>query len=101
MIHTAVEAPGEAPSITMIERSAELTSSVPNSRMPFVRLCSGALLRGDGRESGNELVHAFAPAMRARCFGLFYVGDVMLLREFLVAVLAMIKVLRHDLLRRT
>jgi hypothetical protein len=60
-----------------------------------------ALLRGDGRESGNELVHAFAPAMRARCFGLFYVGDVMLLREFLVAVLAMIKVLRPDLLRRT
>src|SRR5215471_8421775 len=41
MIHTAVEAPGEAPSMATMEPSDDETSSVPNSRMPP---CFGSLL---------------------------------------------------------
>ena len=45
MIHTAVEAPGEAPSMATMERSAALTSSVPNCSMPpcvgsFLMICT-------------------------------------------------------------
>jgi hypothetical protein len=95
MIHTAVEAPGEAPSITMIERSAELTSSVPNSRMPFVRLCSGALLRGDGREGRPALFYLLTAAVRAR--GLFRVMlcDGQNLRECFLAGVADELIVRH------
>ena len=45
MIHTAVEAPGEAPSRATMEESAEATISVPNSSMPvctrsFLMICT-------------------------------------------------------------
>ncbi len=36
-----------------------------------------------------------APAMWADHFGFFYVGDVVLLGEFLIAIFAMKNVLRH------
>ena len=38
MIHTAVEAPGEAPSRATIEESADDTISVPNSNVPVCSL---------------------------------------------------------------
>jgi hypothetical protein len=58
-------------------------------------LCS-ALLRCDGGEGCDELVHALASTVRTGDFGFLDVGDVVLLSEFLVAVLAVIKVLGHS-----
>lgn len=40
-------------------------------------------------------MHAFAAAVRAYDFGLFDIGDVVLLGELLVAVFAVVDVLRH------
>jgi hypothetical protein len=54
-----------------------------------------ALFRGYRRESGDELVYALPAAVWTLDFSFFDVGDVEALGEFLVAVLAVIEVLRH------
>jgi len=55
-----------------------------------------ALLCGYRGESCHQLVHALAATVRTLDFGFLHVGDVEALGEFLVTVLAMIEVLRHD-----
>jgi hypothetical protein len=55
-----------------------------------------ALLCGYRGESCHQLVHALAAAVRTLDFSFLDVGDEEALGEFLVAVLAVIEVLRHD-----
>jgi hypothetical protein len=55
-----------------------------------------ALLCGYCGESGHQLVYALAAANWTLDFGFLDVGDVEVLGEFLVAVLAVVEVLRHN-----
>lgn len=55
-----------------------------------------ALLCGYRGESGHQLVHARAAAFGTLDFGFLHVGNMEALGEFLVAVLAVIEVLRHN-----
>ena len=54
-----------------------------------------ALLRGDSRKGGDQLVNILAAAVRALDLSFVDVSEVMVLGEFLVAVLAVEGVLRH------
>jgi len=47
-------------------------------------------------KSGHQLVYALTAAVRTLDFGFLDVGDVEALGEFLVAVLAVVEVLRHN-----
>src|SRR3954469_2655356 len=67
IVHTAVEAPGEAPSIAAMEPSDENTSSVPNCKMPP---CVGSFLMIWTRcpaRSGRQLVGLALGKKRCRC----------------------------------
>jgi hypothetical protein len=52
--------------------------------------------REDRRESCNELVHALARTVGTLDFCPFDIGDVVVQRELLVAILAVKNILRHD-----
>ena len=62
----------------------------PQARGPLAAL---TLLRGDGRKRCNQLVYPFAAAVRTTYLGLLNVGGMILLGEFLVAILAVKNVL--------
>ena len=82
-------------------------SSWDGNAAPSVRVFTGgtdtvrsnwlglALLRGDSREGGHQLVNILAAAVRAVNFSFVDVGEVVVLGEFLVTVLAVEGVLRH------
>lgn len=60
---------------------------------------ASAFLSGYGGEGRYELSNPLAAAMRTNHVAPVTVGDVKLLREFLVAILAVKYVLRHGILR--
>src|SRR5664279_4333181 len=68
----------------------------PDGRSSEIRNAGLAFLGGYRGEGRHQLVYALATADWALDFGLFEIGNVEAPGEFLVAVLAVVEVLRHN-----